>query len=104
MIDINFVGEGLDLSATDTDVFKAQNILQVQLGSLEYEPEFGIDLEYFLDDNFRFQNESFQAYLIQVLTSNGINVTSLVEQKNTLFRDFIFNIAAPESGDGLIAR
>lgn len=102
MIDIVSVGQ--DIGLFDTQTNRAANILSVQLGYLEYAPELGIDLKYFLSEDFQFQNESFKAYLVQVLASFGINVIEVNEQIENLYAKFVFNIPASQSGNGLIAR
>jgi hypothetical protein len=102
MIDI--VSVGADIGLYDSQTEKAKNILSVQLGSLEYAPDLGIDLEYFLSEDFRFQNESFKAYLIEVLANNGINVASVVDQVEDLHRQYTFNLTPEETGSGLVAR
>jgi phosphomannomutase len=104
MIDIVSNHDGEDMGVFDTQTSKAANILSVQLGALEYQPELGIDLKYFLSEDFRFQNESFKAYLIQVLASNGINVASVVDTVETFLTRFTFNITPEEVSTGLIAR
>lgn len=103
MIDIIGIKDGdIDLFSTDTG--RAANILSVQLGSLEYAPELGIDLTYFLAEEFRVQNESFKAYLVEVLARNGINVVSIVETVESLAERYNFNLAPVENSTGLIAR
>lgn len=102
MIDIVSVNE--DLGLFDTQITRAQNILSVQVGSLEYEPDLGIDLKYFLSEDFIFQNESFRSYLIQVLANYAINVASVVETVDALSEKYTFNIPPSEPGSGLIAR
>lgn len=92
MKDILYSAQGLDLGVFDTQTAKAGNILSVQLGSLEYLPNFGIDLAYFMQSDFKFQNASFKAYLIEVLANNAINVASIVQQIEDLFVDYSFNI------------
>jgi hypothetical protein len=103
MIDITSVTEG-DIRFFDTQTTRAQNILSVQLGALEYEPEMGIDLAYFLQEEFSFQNESFKSYLIQRLANYSINVASVVEQVEDLFNKYTFNLTPAETGTSLIAR
>lgn len=62
MIDIaEFNG---DLVLVDTNVGKAQNVLSIQLGSLYYAEDFGIDLAYFLSEEFEFTNDSFRSLLV----------------------------------------
>jgi hypothetical protein len=92
------------LQVADTQVPRATNILSVQVGALEYAKELGIDLRYFLDNAVEFQNESFQAYLVEVLAENGINVTSLLTTIQTLFAEYNFEIAPEQQTTGLLAR
>lgn len=102
MIDI--INADQDIGLFDTQTTKAANILSVQVGSLAYAPDLGIDLRYFLDEDFRFQNESFKAYLVQVLAENSINVSSVIEEVEDLFTNLTFNVTPSESEGALIAR
>lgn len=105
MIDITTFNETTgDLNTFDTQNYRAANILSVQVGSLEYEPELGIDLDYFLDPNFRFQNESFKSYLIQVLANYSINVASVDELVQDLSNKYTFNLVPAENNTSLVAR
>lgn len=104
MIDIGYVGQGLDLGAFDTQVYKAANILGVQLGDLEYAQDLGIDLRYFLSNDFEIQNDSFKAYCIQVLARSGVNVRTVTEVILPLMEQMTFNISPQETSTGLIAR
>lgn len=104
MIDISSVTTGLDLGMYDTQAPKAGNVLSVQLGSLEYQQDFGIDLNYFLQENLRFENASFVSYLIEVLANNGINVASTTEVVQNLFRELNINVKADDTTTALIAR
>lgn len=103
MTDIVSVGaSGMEVYNTQTQ--RAANILQVQLGSLEYAQDLGIDLKYFLTENIKFQDDSFKAYIVQVLASNGINVESLVEVMSSLSTDYNINLSPEETSSGLIVR
>jgi hypothetical protein len=102
MIDI--VSIGTDIGLFNTDVSRATNILSIQVGSLEYEPDLGIDLSYFLSKDFSFQNEAFKAYLIQVLANRGINVSSLTETIESLQSKYIFNLTSDNTSTSLVAR
>lgn len=104
MKDITSLTQGLDMGILDAQTPKAGNILSIQIGSLEYAPELGIDLKYFLSEDFQFQNASFKSYLVQVLAENGINVATVVDTVENLFREYTFNIRAAESSTGLMAR
>lgn len=102
MIDIVSIGN--DIGIFDTQTSRAANILSIQIGSLEYEPELGIDLKYFLSEDFRFQNDSFRSYLIETLANRGINVASVITLVEDLFSKYEFNLSAEDTNGGLIAR
>ena len=102
MIDIVSVGE--DIGVFDAQTSRAANILSVQVGSLEYAPDLGVDLKYFLSEDFVFQNESFRSYLVQVLANFGINDSSVSETIDDLFLRYSFELSKSEQGDSLIAR
>lgn len=105
MIDIAVQEQaGLDLGAYDTQNFRAANLLSVQLGSLEYEPDFGIDLKYFLSEDFKIQNDSFKAYLVEALANRAINVASIIDEKGLLSSIYNFNLTPEEQSTGMIAR
>ncbi len=104
MIDIVSSETGLDLGVYDTQVQKGGNLLSIQLGDLEYLPEFGIDLRYFLSEDFQIQNESFKAYLIEVLANNGINVESFSELIGRLSSEYKINLSPEESSTAFVAR
>lgn len=100
MIDIAELGD--DFTMVDTNVKRAENILSVQLASLVYAPEFGIDFKYFIDERFEFQNESFKAYLVRRLSDFGIDVTSVITLVEALYEKYTFNLAPTEQGDGFV--
>jgi hypothetical protein len=100
MIDISEITD--DLKVFDSNVKKAENLLSIQLGSLDYAPDFGVDLRYFIDEQFQFQNESFQAYLIRRLAENSIDVASVVTAFESLYHQYTFNLSATSSTDGFV--
>jgi len=103
MIDIvGFTSKGMQVMDTQTQ--KAANILSVQLGALEYAPDLGIDLRYFLTEKIQFQDDSFKAYLVQSLAARGINVSSIVQVMNALDSNFNLNLSPEENSTGMIAR
>lgn len=104
MIDIVSYEDGLDLGINNTQTTKAGNILSTQLGSLEYLPTFGIDIAYFLSEEFKFQNASFQSYCIQALANQGINVGSVAQTVQTLMAKYTFNLTPEESSTAMITR
>lgn len=77
-----------DLGLAATAVPRAGNLLSVQQASLEYAFDFGIDLRFFLESPFQFQNESFKAYLVERLTTYRINVSEVRQTLETLFSNF----------------
>lgn len=104
MLDIVEIPDGRDLGVANAIGPKAGNVLSVQLGSLEYEPEFGVDLAYFLTSEFRIQTASFRSYLIQRLTESDVNVTEVLTQVQALAEKYTFSVAANESLEqGLIS-
>lgn len=103
MIDIvDFTPTGM--ATYDTQTARAANILSIQLGALEYWPEGGIDLRYFLTESIRFQDASLRAYLIQILASWGINVASLATDLEELFSNYMINLSPQENTTGMVAR
>jgi hypothetical protein len=100
MIDI--VSVGGDIGLADTDVGKASNILSTQLGDLEYLPDFGIDLEFFLDERFQFQNDSFNAYLIETLSNQGINVTEVTSEIRSLYQRLTLKVTGMQNDSSLV--
>lgn len=101
MIDIIDISD--DLQMYDSQVGKGTNVLSVQLGSLEYSPNFGIDFEYFLSEEFEFQNEAFKAYMLQRLAESSVNVSDVTEQVETLFSTYAINLAGnTETNPGLV--
>ncbi len=104
MIDIIGLTDTGDLKLYDTQTEKGKNVLSVQLGALQYAPDFGIDLKYFLSEDYKFQNESFKSYLVQILAENGINVATVIETVQNLAEEYEFKITPPESSGSLIAR
>ena len=95
--DIFKIEDGSDLILRKSDVTKAGNVLSIQQGSLEYAPNFGVDLEYFLDSELQFQNTSFKAYLVNRLLQHQINVVNVLETIETFARKFLFGIGDSKS-------
>lgn len=104
MIDIIYDEESGKLNTFDTQGPKAQNLMSVQLGELEYAKDFGIDLRYFLQENIAFQNDSFQSYLVETLANRGINIADITPVIHTLFAEYKFTLAPEEISTSLLAR
>lgn len=84
MIDIFKALNGKDLDIREAESPRAANVISTQLGSLEYAPDFGSDMRYFLQANFQFQLESYKSYVIQRLTYHKINVLAVTELQRML--------------------
>lgn len=106
MIDIVGIGEGegADLRMFNAQTSKAANVLSVQLGSLEYEPTFGIDLEFFIQEDFQFQNESFKSYLVQRLSESHVNVNQVLDVLYGLFEKLTFVVGDSDRETGGLIR
>lgn len=103
MKDIVRIENGKDLEIGNTAVPKAANVLSTQLGSLEYAPEFGADIAYFLDNPIEFQTPSFTSYLIQRLAVSMINVTEVMEIVQKFVNQLNIKVRSNESqNEGMI--
>jgi hypothetical protein len=102
VIDIVSIGEGPggDLTTFDAQTSKAANVLSVQLGNLEYAPDFGIDIEFFIQEDFQFQMESFRSYLIQRLSEHHVNVNQVIDLIESLSRKFTFVVGDADKSTG----
>lgn len=103
MLDIVSITNGLDLGVGNSVAPKAGNVVAVQVGTLEYAKEFGVDLTFFLSSDFQFQNESFKAYLVERLTQNQINVNEVTEIIEALQKKYVFKVGDANKVEGLIA-
>lgn len=83
MLDLINMVDGDDLHIDHNLAMKAGNVIGVQIGSLDYKTDFGSDLRYFLQEDLKFQTESFKSYLVGRLSEYRIQVNetvSIVEQ------------------------
>lgn len=102
MIDI--VAVSTDLQLYDAQSPKAANVLSVQLGALEYAPDFGIDMEFFLNPAFQYQTESFKSYLIQRLSESLVNVNEVLDVVDRFTETFVFYVGDPDQNNGSLIR
>ena len=101
--DIVEVKDESDLVLARSDIARAGNVIAVQLGSLEYAPTFGVDLKFFLVSEYQFQNQSFQAYLINRLVESQVNVVQCIEVIQNFMNIYRFEIGEPGNNtQGLI--
>lgn len=101
--DIVSFPQGADMRVEQSEAPRAANILSIQIGDLEYAPEMGVDLRYFLESEFRIQNESFQAYLVQRLLEQQINVIDVIDTVSSLYHEYTFGIGSSVSDGGFVA-
>jgi hypothetical protein len=78
-LDIVQIENGKDLGLALSWVPKAANVLAVQLGSLEYALDFGVDKRFFLENPIQFQNESIKAHFVERLAYHQVNVADVLE-------------------------
>lgn len=78
-----------------TSVFKAENILNVQVGSLYYTQDLGIDLVRFITPNFEIQPETFRSYVIQELLQQGVRVDEITTIDSQFMANFIMSVSEP---------
>jgi hypothetical protein len=100
MLDIVEVSFTQDLLVMDSIVPKAANVVSVQLNSLEYAPDFGVDLKFFLQSEFQFQNESFKSYLVQRLAESQVNVSQVIAMVDTLFEKYTHYVGEIKGNSG----
>jgi hypothetical protein len=67
-IDFELYDDIKKVKLIDTQTYKARNILSVQKGSLNYDPETGVNRDYFVNNEIKFKRNSFFAYLVQDMT------------------------------------
>lgn len=92
----------LDMVFYDSNVPKAVNVVSTQIGSLSFAPNFGIDLQFFLNETFEIQTEAFKSYCVQRLIESNVDVSSVTEVINDLDTDFDFGIAPTKSTEGFV--
>lgn len=87
------------LQMSNTDVFKAENILNIQIGSLYYAQDLGIDLARFVNSDVNIQPETFRAYTIQELTRQGVQLQTVITAFENFMSTITYTASEPEQGD-----
>lgn len=82
----------------DTDLFKAENLLSTQTGSLYYLFSFGINLSIFFTQEYNVQLDSFRAYVIDNLVQNGINLAKIASSIDKFLSTMILTIGGNKNG------
>lgn len=95
--------DGSDMGVAQSEAPRAGNILGTQIGSLEYAQDMGIDLAFFLETEFRVQNASFKAYLVQRLLEQRVNVVNVVDVIEAISSTYNFGVGVSSATGELIA-
>jgi len=96
MLDLINMVDGEDLHYQHNVAMKAGNVISVQLGSLDFKPDFGSDLKYFLQEDLKFQTESFKSYLVGRLSEYRIQVNATVSIVENFTNKFVMDVGQTE--------
>ena len=92
-IDIDFHIEEGDNSL----IWKAKNVMKTQIGSVNYLPEFGCDLEfYIINTNYNIQTQAFKNYLTERLIESNIQVATILKVDELFSTIFNLTLASQE--------
>lgn len=100
--DIKYDENKNDLVIVSSELPRAANLIDVQLGQLYYRPDWGVDLEYFLNPDYEIQAESFEAYLLQRIGFWGMNVINFAAKQGRFVREMIFNFGNAKENNSLM--
>ncbi len=103
MLDIINMVDGEDLHIQHNVAMKAGNIIGTQLGSLAFNETFGADLKYFLQEDLKFQTESFKSYLVGRLSEYQIQVNETVTIVSKFAESFQMDVGQVQI-NGLMGR
>ena len=81
---------------------RAENLITVQTGDIDYAPTWGVDLAYFLNPDYKIQAESFEAYLLQRIGFWGMNVLELIAKQGKFVRNMLFNFAEQSNNNSML--
>lgn len=99
-VDIYLDNDGI-LQRANTDVYKAKNILSIQVTNAYYAQSLGIDLKRFLDPDVKIQFETFRSYTLQALVQQGVRIDAVLETQQNLDKLLDYNVAKTET-EGMI--
>jgi hypothetical protein len=91
-IDIYLDTNGV-LQRSDTDVYKARNILSVQKTNTHYRPDLGIDLKRFIDPKVKIQFETFRSYTLHEMVQQGARIDAILEVQQDLDKKMDYNVS-----------
>lgn len=90
--DIYLDNEGV-LKTAKTDIYKGENILKIQVGNLYYAQQLGIDLARFIDPSVKIQPETFRAYTLQELVTQGVSIDTALKVEKQLDLDINYKVS-----------
>lgn len=96
MLDLINIVDGDDLHIQHNLGMKAGNIIGTQIGYLDYKKDFGSDLSYFLQEDLKFQTESFKSYLVGRLSEYQIQVNQTVSVIEQFANKFVMDVGQVE--------
>lgn len=99
-VDIYLDNDGV-LQRTDTDLYKAKNILSIQVTDVYYAPELGIDLRRFMNPDIKIQFETFRSYTIQQMVQQGVRINDALEIQQKLDKDLEYSVSTTQN-EGMI--
>ena len=91
-----------DLEFVASELLRAENLITTQLGDLVYQPDWGVDLAYFVNPNYTIQAEAFESYLLQRIGFWGMNVLEFIAKQSKFIREMIFNFGEPTENNNLM--
>lgn len=91
-VDIFLDKDGV-LQRSNTDVYKARNILSVQKTNTHYRPDLGIDLKRFIDPDVKIQFETFRSYTLQEMVQQGARIDAILEVQRDLDKKMDYNVS-----------
>lgn len=100
--DIQYDEQKKDLVLVSSELPRAANLIEVQLGCLYYQPDWGVDLEYFLNPDYEIQSESFEAYLLQRIGFWGMNVVNFIANQKPFIRQMVFSFGQSKENNSLM--
>lgn len=96
MLDLINMVDGEDLHLDHNLAMKAGNIIGTQIGSLDFRLDFGSDLKYFLQEDLKFQTDSFKSYLVGRLSEYRIQVNDTVSIVEKFTNKFVLSVGQAE--------
>lgn len=99
-VDIYLDKDGI-LQRSNTDVYKARNILSVQKTNTHYRPDLGIDLKRFIDPDVKIQFETFRSYTLQEMVQQGARMDAVLEVQQNLDKELNYKVSQTEN-EGMI--